>query len=1394
MDRPRRARGPLRRVFTTLVNEMKEELAKEDPDEEVLEVQLNRLEGYAEKMTHFDNVTMDALLDSNATEEELNEETLSCEEYNKKLVTMRYALRRFLSKKDRSASPSSANVRSLESTSTRDKKTYRLPKLELKKFGGDLIEWLSWWSQFEKIHLDEDLETSDKFQYLAQSMMVGSRAKELIDSYPMTAANYHKAVQALKERFGRDHLLVEVYVRELLKMVISNVCSKDKCDIMKMYDKLESHLRALDSLGVTTDKCAAMLFPIVESSLPEELLREVRNEERISLARSGFGMTKDKKIRSREDGGGDNYATSAGLFSGQKTECAFCKKPHPSQDCFRAKTLSYDVKRQKLQEMKCCFSCLKVGHNANKCRNPMRCQVCQEKHPTVMCPGLSIPRTRPEVVPPQAAMSNQLCRNDVLLQTELVRVIWKGIEHNKYRIQIESLNGHHRESLEVLDRDDICGLIARVPSGPWIKELANQGVHLTDFTSDSPEIEILIGSDYYGKLMTGRVVQLKSGLTAFQSTFGWSLGGKVPKDNIGMTVTSLFLASMDESKLWDLDVIGITDPAEHLNKKDRDKEVKEHFLQSVCREEDGRYCVSLPWMDGRPNIPCNKNIAERRLVSATEKIIQSGYYDKYDEVFESWRKEGIIEEIEDDDEVFSHYLPHRAVIKPESITTPIRPVFDASCKTRRTPSLNESLEKGPNLLEQIPDVLLRFRRGQIGVTSDIRKAFLQIKVTPEDTNYLRFLWWEDWSKKKLKIFRHLRVVFGVNCSPYLLGAVIEHHLKSVKTVEKDVAEQLWKSLYVDNCVSTVSSESELEHFKSAATKIMEDAKMDLRMWEWSHQDNSITSVLGMKCNKADDTLGYQVEECAQQQFTKREVLSCAQKFIDPLGYLCPALIVPKIILQEAWRNKISWDENLDENLITKFTVWISEVPSFQEIWIKRNAFGDGEGNKQIHTFVDASKSSYAAAVFLRVDNDGEVDLHLLQARSRVAPIKQVSIPRLELLACTIGARLTKVVKKVLSMEEEKTFFRSDSSTALAWIRRDDIWGKFVGNRVREILTLSKEEEWRHIPGTLNPADLPSRGCSPAQLRDSRWWEGPHWLKPDEKSWPVEKFITNEEEVMSEKLKSLTVNLLTSSADVPWYCKKILSFNKIVNLMAWILRFVEKTRKTSNSNGPLTVGELEHSEKKLLSLVQSESFKRGEKTIANLRVVWDTGDGIARVQTKLLMRTDMVNFKTPILLPEKHPFVRLLIRYIHFKSGHGGTQYVMGQLREKYWIIRGRKAVRQVITSCVRCRRFSAQHVKTPEAPLPEDRVRTSVAFEIVGVDLAGPLFLKGGTKIWTVLFTCAVYRCVHLELVKSLSTEAFLMAFHRFIDRRGTPAVVYSDNGRNFVGVFRQPVFIHQLG
>src|SRR5207237_1448031 len=155
---------------------------------------------------------------------------------------------------------------------------------------------------------------------------------------------------------------------------------------------------------------------------------------------------------------------------------------------------------------------------------------------------------------------------------------------------------------------------------------------------------------------------------------------------------------------------------------------------------------------------------------------------------------------------------------------------------------------------------------------------------------------------------------------------------------------------------------------------------------------------------------------------------------------------------------------------------------------------------------------------------------------------------------------------------------------------------------------------------------------------------------------------------------------------------------------------------------------------------------------------------------------------PILLPNFHPFVTQLIEFMHQQYGHAGIQFMMSKLREKYWIMQGRRAVRKVVSSCVKCRRFTTKPAEVTETALPEDRVRTAKAFEVTGVDLAGPLFLQDGSKVWLVLYTCAVYRAVHLELVTSLSTEEFILALIRFIGRRGRPSVIHSDNGTNFAG------------
>ena len=166
------------------------------------------------------------------------------------------------------------------SVSSNSKTKLRLPTLEFKKFSGEIIDWLPWWSQFKRIDQDKEMDDADKFEYLLQATVPNSKARQLIESYPSCAENYSKALNNLKSRFGREDLLVEVYVRQLLQVLLTNLTSKMK--LSKLYDKLEAQLRALESLGVTADRNAAILYPLVESCLSEDILRVWQRSERFS--------------------------------------------------------------------------------------------------------------------------------------------------------------------------------------------------------------------------------------------------------------------------------------------------------------------------------------------------------------------------------------------------------------------------------------------------------------------------------------------------------------------------------------------------------------------------------------------------------------------------------------------------------------------------------------------------------------------------------------------------------------------------------------------------------------------------------------------------------------------------------------------------------------------------------------------------------------------------------------------------------------------------------------------------------------------------------------------------------------------------------------------------------
>ncbi|GBM78279.1 hypothetical protein AVEN_46982-1, partial [Araneus ventricosus] len=501
--------------------------------------------------------------------------------------------------------------------------------------------------------------------------------------------------------------------------------------------------------------------------------------------------------------------------------------------------------------------------------------------------------------------------------------------------------------------------------------------------------------------------------------------------------------------------------------------------------------------------------------------------------------------------------------------------------------------------------------------------------------------------------------------------------------------------------------------------IMSSGNFNLRGWKSNlhsvvpNGDTSTdenVSVLGLVWHTDTDTLSCKVEQTVtlEKPITKRLVLAIAHQIFDPIGFTTPVMLIPKLILQETWNLKLKWDDTLPDDLVRKFKFWYRQLYLIANIRVPRwFSISPATESLSVHVFCDASQKAYATCIFLRVKQGDKIVVTLVHARSRVAPVKTVTIPRLELLACLIGARLLSSVINDLKLCSVNIYCWTDSTTHCAGLQRDQNWGTFVQNRVREIRSLTSPTVWRHVPGTLNAADLVSRGCSGEQLLQGKWWEGPSWLSENEESWPKSEDDPDEDLVSSEKRKTIVTTLTKSDENADWYYKA----------------------KTNISN-----------------------------------------------------RDDTNDFKFPIILPSDHTVVKLLIMNAHNDLLHAGTSMLMSHLREKYWIIKARKTIRNCIRKCVKCQRFKAKKCEVTPGILPKDRVRDAATFEIVGVDLAGPLYLRNGPKAYIVLYTCAVYRAIHLELITSLTTEVFLQSLRRFIARRGRPTTIYSDNGTNFKG------------
>lgn len=1457
-----RERDQLRRLFTRSTNQTEEYVKKKEFTQATIE--FNYIMEKFTRLEILDERIQSRMLEAEEFDEaQYQTEVETAEVYKHKLCVIKNLIQ---------TSPSKLTAGSPEQKGKTTNRNFKLPQIVFKQFDDEPLNWLGFWGQFQKIHDDDTLSSEDKFQYLIQATKEGSSARNLVESFPPSADNYNKALEQLQDRFGREDLLIQVYIRQLLKLVLNH--NKEQVSVKSLYDKLSSYLMSLESLGVVKQKYEVILYPLVESAIPETILlafnrscnqtkdqltklvqflkSEVEMEERIRLARSDFNCVgTNPSLNSNKPE--SSLPTAAALVSNMKPHnnkertgkdfqirCCFCNQiGHSNFECSKGNKMSLEEKTRAIKRQGCCYLCLRPGHTAAKCRSFIKCLNCQKKHLVIMCP---------EIHKKQSCKTSEnvlVCaRNNTttLLQTLIVNIAHGGkveavralLDSGSQRSYVKAavvkklglqstgtesmshiLFGGERRPVEVyecfelpvssvdnsffikinaLQQDNLCGHLPKLQNVTILEKLRDMNIKISDNNFADTEIGLLIGSDYLGSIITDRLVYLDNNLMAVNTNLGWTIQGPIEIQTTTSTMNVSCFSKANLSDLWSVELLGIKEPYEKRINREMETEILSVFNNNISVNAQGRYEVPLVWKEGRPELHTNYEVACKRLETTTRKLKSTGNLNSYNKVLQDWKKDGIIEEVTENRTDMGHYLPHQIVIKPSSTTTKVRPVFDASTKDRNGWSLNDCINKGVNMIELLPKLLIQFRKGTFGVVSDIRQAFLQISITERDRDYLKFLWYENIEMcDKIVTLRHKRVVFGITCSPFLLSATIKHHLEKCTGACKKTADKLKESFYVDNCVTSFDTINELKTFITESKAIMSNSKFDLRGWVTApHRiDNTVTvSVLGLTWNTLEDSLhcNMNINETIPEKITKRNVMSIVQHVFDPLGFVCPVTLIPKLIMQKVWEQKINWDKEIPIELTQEFKKWLKTAHMINKYCVPRcmTPVPVEKCETSLHVFCDASQNSYASCIYLRVEHNEKVYVQLVLAKNRVAPAnKKMSLPRLELMGALIASRLYKEVIEsglLANCKYYRVYFWTDSAVTLAWIKRQTQWKTFVSNRVKEICSTTDRNDWHHLPGESNPADLPSRGCSAAKLLESKWHEGPDWLKCNIEDWPKSKVgDCNEELVLEEQSRSVVVN---TDVTVEPFSRRLMYFskyNKIVRLVAWILRFNSKVRKKFNvQQNDITNDEYINAEKSLFKLLQRENFIQG-KIPNNLNTSIDD-EGILRVNTRLELSQEDKNFVKPILLSGKNEIVQRLVRQRHERLSHAGTQFLLSNIRNDFWVLNIRRLVKGVVLRCVICKRSKSKHYEVPEAPLPTGRIEATAAFQVTGIDLAGPLYLRDQSKCWIVLFTCATYRAVHLELVESLGTSSMLMALRRFIARRGRINVIYTDNGGNFQG------------
>ncbi|XP_041785595.1 uncharacterized protein LOC121600876 [Anopheles merus] len=808
------------------------------------------------------------------------------------------------------------------------------------------------------------------------------------------------------------------------------------------------------------------------------------------------------------------------------------------------------------------------------------------------------------------------------------------------------------------------------------------------------------------------------------------------------------MASLEESleRFWKLEELSVND-----SYSPGERRCETLYKDTPQRDDSGRYIVRLPKQtDFTEKLGLSKTTALRRSELLERRLERNPQLkEDYHAFMKEYLELGHMSLMSNDSgDEQAYYLPHHPVFKASSTTTKVRVVFDGSVKTSTGYSLNDILCVGPIVQDKLLDIVLRFRTYQIALVEDIAKMYRQILLHSDDRRLVR-IFFRFSPQAPIQVYELSTVTYEPASSSFLATRTLIQLADDEGTKYALASAALKRNFYVDDFIGGANNVREAVQLCKELSALLAKGGFELRKWTSNNLSvlsglstehigthsslhfipNETVKALGISWKPESDELCFESNtEADEATSTKRSILSSIAKMYDPLGLIAPVIVRAKMLMQELWLLKSGWDEPVTNNICKKWKAIQSDWKTLSEYSTNRYVLLP-DATVEFHTFTNASEAAYGACVYARCENAaGEVRISLLALKSRVAPLKaplKVTLPRLELSAAVLGAHLHHRVKEAMQIVCAESFFWSDSTVTLKWIASPlNSWKTFVANRVAEVQHYSHPRQWRHVPGTSNPADLVSRGMSAAHFTQNQLWNnGPDWLAQPSSHWPSSDPEPSDEADL--ETRQVSAGLVCTQTH-PWFGISS-SFTRIVRIIAYCIRFVRNTKHKARSQRPIphtiasktiTPEYVDAAKTVLCRLAQHDAFsteikqlKKGETLMKQspfrkLTTFLDAEE-VIRVGGRLNLSQLPYQSKHPTVLPKKHKFTRLLAEDYHQELKHASGRLLLSRIREQYWPLDGRRLVKSIARNCFHCIRQDPALARQPIGQLPPSRITPS---------------------------------------------------------------------------------------